>query len=124
MNIFDNQIHNTGNFSGILTLCIGAEGSLTANISTLDHLINAGNNLVSIIYVKLSAMWILSKSYLKDELKECLPITVITKTFLIWQEQYCYCSAKIISIFTVLYSQGSMKVYLDCLSKNSKRNTV
>ena len=70
MNIFDNQIHNTGNFSGILTLCIGAEGSLTANISTLDHLINAGNNLVSIIYVKLSAMWILSKSYLKDELKE------------------------------------------------------
>ena len=44
----------------------------------------AGNNLVSIIYVKfedIDAGNSLKNSLPRNELKECVPITAITKTF-------------------------------------------
>ena len=90
VDISDNQIHTTGNILGKLKMCIGGRVMLTANINTSDHLINestwkteymqmlrAGNNLVADVDADNS----LKNNLLRNELKECVPITVITKTF-------------------------------------------
>ena len=97
VNISDNDLHKTGNLLGKLKICVGARVMLTSNINTSDKLINGstgevkyilmprgGNNLVGSIYVKFddpNAGNSLKNNRLKDELKHCVPITAITKTF-------------------------------------------
>ena len=96
----DNQIHKSGNLPGKLKVCIGARVILAGNISTSDHLINrstgkiefmerltAASTLVGIIYVKFGdadAGDPLKNNLLRNELKEYVPITAITKEFPYW----------------------------------------
>ena len=97
VDISDDQIHKSGNLPGKLKVCIGARIMLTANINTSDCFVNvstgkiecmqmsrAGNNLVAIIYVEfdyVDAVNFVINNLLRDEVKDCVPITAITKTF-------------------------------------------
>ena len=90
------NLSKTGNLPGKLNICEGARFMLTDNISIKDRLINGligtvkrlhfnpNNPLKGSIYIKFddpTAGNALKDNRLRGELKECVPISAIVKTF-------------------------------------------
>ena len=97
----------------------------------------AGNNMVSIIYVKfdhVDADNSLVNSLLRNELKEFVSITAITKTFLYSHKnetvavQWKQCPLKLGDAITEHNFQSTAVKYMkgdfDCTSENVRLNTV
>ena len=89
------SLSQTSNLPAELKLCVGTRVMLTDNINMFDKLINGSvgtvkhldirsNSLCSTIYVKFNdpkAANSMKDRRLRNELKECVPVTVRTKKF-------------------------------------------
>ena len=90
------SLNITGNLPAMLKVCVGARFMLTDNISVNDRLINGSigtvkycnfscnHPLLGSIYVKFDdpkAGNSLKDNRLRDELKECVPISAVVKQF-------------------------------------------